>query len=229
GATAQRRVPFKDVIIDVPNRALEKVPGGPAFSFLGRPGAQIHQLPQAVIGKHVHGEIDPHLWQDVRNAKSYVQLMRDTLRKHDPDHAAAYDRNTRAYLAELDRLDAFVRSTIGRIPADRRQLITTHDAFGYLAEAYSMTIAGFVVPNPAQEPSAEQVAKLTQTIRNLRVPAVFMEPNLARRAAVLTQVARDQGVRVCKLYGDAFDESARSYVAMMRHNATELRKCLGGA
>ena len=84
------------------------------------------------------------------------------------------------------------------------------------------------MPNPAQEPGAEQIAKLTETIRNLKVPAVFMEPNLARRSAVLTQVARDQRVRVCKLYGDAFDRSARTYLAMMRHNATELRKCLGG-
>ncbi|MFI0446494.1 anchored repeat ABC transporter, substrate-binding protein [Actinomadura sp. 6N118] len=227
--TAQRKVPIKDVIIDVPNRALEKVPDDRAFSFLGKPGTPVHQLPQAVIGKHVHGEIDPHLWEDVRNAKAYVQLIRDTLRKRDPYHAADYDRNTRAYLADLDKLDAFVRAQVAQIPADRRQLITTHDAFGYLAQAYSMTVAGFVVPNPAQEPSAEQVAKLTQTIRNLRVPAVFMEPGLARRSAVLTQVAKDQSVKVCKLYGDAFDDAARNYVAMMRHNATELRKCLGDA
>jgi anchored repeat ABC transporter substrate-binding protein len=225
---AQQGVPADRVIIDVPNRALEKVPGDPAFAFLGRPGGQIYQLPQAVIGKHVHGEIDPHLWEDVKNVKAYAQLIRDTLTKRDPGGAAAYDRNTRAYLAELDRLDAFVREQIAPIPPHRRQLITTHDAFGYLAKAYSLTVAGFVVPNPAQEPSADQVAKLTQTIRNLEVPAVFTEPNLAARAAVLTQVAKDQGVQVCKLYGDAFDEAAPNYLAMMRHNASELRRCLGG-
>ncbi|GAA2108508.1 anchored repeat ABC transporter, substrate-binding protein [Actinomadura alba] len=224
----QKEVPAGDVIIDVPNRALDKVPGNAAFSFLGEPGSRLHQLPQAVIGKHVHGEIDPHLWEDVKNVKAYVQLIRDTLKKQDPGGASGYDQNTRAYLAELDKLDTFVREQTAQIPADRRQLITTHDAFGYLAKAYSMTVAGFVVPNPAQEPSAEQVAKLTQTIRNLRVPAVFMEPNLAARAKVLSQVAKDQNVRVCKLYGDAFDDDARDYVAMMRHNATELRKCLGG-
>jgi anchored repeat ABC transporter substrate-binding protein len=227
GTGPQREVPPAEVIIDVPGRALDKVPGNPAFAFLGKPGAQIHQLPQAVIGKHVHGEIDPHLWEDVKNVKAYAQLIRDTLKKRDPGGAAAYDRNTRTYLAELDRLDAFVRAQIAAIPPHRRQLITTHDAFGYLAKAYALTVAGFVVPNPAQEPSAEQVAKLTETIRNLRVPAVFMEPNLAARAAVLAQVARDQGVRVCKLYGDGFDDAARNYVAMMRHNATELRTCLG--
>jgi anchored repeat ABC transporter substrate-binding protein len=228
-ARKQASLPAGDVVIDVPNKAIETVPDDPRFGFIGVPGTRIHQLPQAVLGKHVHGEIDPHLWEDVRNAKSYAQLIRDALVKADPDSAATYRDNARRYLATLDELDEYVRGQIGRIPADRRQLITTHDAFGYLAKAYDMTVAGFVVPNPAQEPSAAQVTKLTETIRNLRVPAVFVEPHLANRAAVLTQVAKDQGVRICKLYGDSFDEHARSYVDMMRHNADELRDCLGGS
>ncbi|MFD7712042.1 anchored repeat ABC transporter, substrate-binding protein, partial [Streptomyces sp. NPDC059786] len=75
----QEEIPPGDVVIDVPNRALDTVPSGSQFSFLGEPGAEVYQLPQAVLGKHVHGEIDPHLWQDVENAKAYVQLIRDTL------------------------------------------------------------------------------------------------------------------------------------------------------
>ena len=138
-----------------------------------------------------------------------------------------YEDNTASYLRQLNELDDYVRTTLATIPASRRQLITTHDAFGYLASAYGMTVAGFVVPNPAQEPSVEQVRKLSDTIRNLKVPAVFTEPNLAQRASVLIQVARDQGVQVCSLYGDSFDDRARTYVAMMRHNADELRRCLG--
>ena len=226
---AQSAVPAGKVVIDVPNRAIETVPDDPRFAFLGKAGAQIHQLPQAVLGKHVHGEIDPHLWEDVANAKAYVQLMRDTLITADPDGKQVYQDNAAAYLRELDELDEYVRSKLVQIPPNRRQLITTHDAFGYLAEAYGMTVAGFVVPNPAQEPSVEQVRKLSETIRNLKVPAVFTEPNLAQRASVLTQVARDQNVKVCSIYGDSFDDHARSYVAMMRHNADELLLCLGEA
>ncbi|WBB63381.1 anchored repeat ABC transporter, substrate-binding protein [Streptomyces sp. WMMC500] len=229
GGEEQEEIPPGDVVVDVPNRAIEEVPKEEEFSFLGRPGEPVHQLPQAVLGKHVHGEIDPHLWQDVQNAKAYAQLIRDTLKKADPQGADAYDAGSRAYARELDDLDRYVGDQIGRIPAERRQLITTHDAFGYLADAYGMTVAGFVVPNPAQEPSADDVEKLTRTINNLGVPAVFMEPNLVRRASVLTQVAEDQGVEVCKLYGDAFDENTRHYTDMMRHNADELRRCLGGS
>jgi anchored repeat ABC transporter substrate-binding protein len=225
----QSVVPAGRVVIDVPGKALETVPDDPRFAFLGTPGAQIHQLPQAVLGKHVHGEIDPHLWEDVANAKAYVQLMRDTLISADPAGKQTYQENAAKYLRELDELDSYVRSQLAKIPADRRQLITTHDAFGYLASAYGMKVAGFVVPNPAQEPSVDQVRKLSETIRNLKVPAVFTEPNLAQRASVLTQVARDRGVRVCSIYGDSFDDHARSYVAMMRHNADELLLCLGEA
>ncbi|ASO21519.1 anchored repeat ABC transporter substrate-binding protein [Actinoalloteichus hoggarensis] len=225
--TDQEVVPAVDVVIDVPNRALEEIPDDARFTFLGEAGKQVFQLPQAVLGKHVHGEIDPHLWQDVRNAKAYVQLMLDTLIEADPEGAQRYETAAGAYLAELDELHAYVGDRLATIPPERRQLITTHDAFGYLAEAYDMTVAGFVVPNPAQEPSVEQVSRLTETIRNLEVPAVFMEPNLVQRADVLTQVAHDQGVEVCTIYGDAFDENTTDYVSMMRHNADELVRCLG--
>ncbi|MFJ7238888.1 anchored repeat ABC transporter, substrate-binding protein [Streptomyces olivaceus] len=224
----QEEIPPGDAVIEVPNRAMDKVPSGKQFSFLGEPGAEIYQLPQAVLGKHVHGEIDPHLWQDVENAKAYAQLMRDTLKKEDPEGAEEYDANTRAYERELDELDAYMAKRIGEIPSDRRQLVTTHDAFGYLADAYGMSVAGFVAPNPAQEPSADDVRKLSRTISNLRIPAVFMEPNLVQRATVLNQVAEDQNVKVCMLYGDAFDDDVRHYTDMMRHNADELVSCLGG-
>ncbi|ADB50804.1 anchored repeat ABC transporter, substrate-binding protein [Conexibacter woesei] len=226
GGERQRVVAARDALIEVPEQARETIPDDERFAAVGRPGEQVHQLPQAVLGRHVHGEIDPHLWQDARNAAAYVQLIRDTLQRADPGGRAVYARNAAAYLGELEALDDYLRAQVSAIPPARRQLITTHDAFGYLAEAYDLTVAGFVVPNPAQEPSAAQVRRLTETIARLRVGAVFMEPSLRQRATVLTQVARDRGVRVCKLYGDAFDDAARSYVAMMRHNARELRRCL---
>jgi len=224
----QDDVDARAAVIDVPNRALETVPDDPRFAFLGKPGARVFQLPQAVLGKHVHGEIDPHLWQDVGNAGAYVQLIRDTLVQADPEHGDDYREAAAAYLRRLHDLDAYVARQITRIPRAGRQLITTHDAFGYLADAYGMTVAGFVVPNPAQQPSAAQVRTLTETVGNLGVSAVFVEPNLAQRASVLQQVAADHGVGVCKLYGDAFDAEVHTYEAMMRSNADELLRCLGG-
>jgi ABC-type Zn2+ transport system substrate-binding protein/surface adhesin len=90
-----------------------------------------------------------------------------------------------------------------------------------------MHVAGFVVPVPNREPSAAEVEELGATIREKRVPSVFLEPNLAARADVLKRVAQDQGVKVCTIYGDSFDDEIHDYVSMMRHNANELAKCLG--
>ena len=210
----------------MPSKALDEIPAGRQFSFLGKAGARIYQLPQAVLGKHVHGEIDPHLWQDVRNAMSYTELIRDTLIERDPEGAKTYRTNADAYLAELDAVDAYVRDAIAAIPKDRRYLVTTHDAFAYLAHAYGIEIAGFVTPNPATEPSLADRRKLTETIRNLHVPAVFLEPNLAARSSTLAEVAKDLRVEVCPIYGDTFDGTVSTYVELMRFNANSLRRCL---
>lgn len=227
GERTQRAHRADEVVIDVPAKALTEIPGDPELRFLGRPGERIHQLPQAVLGKHVHGEIDPHLWQDVGNAMAYVKLIRDKLTERDPAGAAVYRASADAYLARLERLDRHVRRTIAAIPAARRHLVTTHDAFAYLAHAYGLEIAGFVTSSPATEPSLAQRRKLTETVRSLRVPAVFLEPNLAARSATLTEVAAEQHVRVCPIYGDAFDGRVRTYEQMMRFNADSLKECLG--
>lgn len=226
GEATQEVVPADRAVIEVPNKALAEVPTASQFGFLGHAGDRIYQLAQAVLGKHVHGEIDPHLWQDVHNAMSYVEVIRDTLIERDPGSAKEYRRNTTAYLEELEELDTYVRDRTAQIPESRRYLVTTHDAFAYLAQAYDMTVAGFVTPNPATEPSLADRRKLTDTIRNLRVPAVFLEPNLAARSSTLTEVAAEQGIRVCPIYGDTFDDTVNTYVAMMRFNADSLRDCL---
>lgn len=227
GEHAQTEYAADDVVISVPNRAIDEVPADPGHRFLGRPGTPIYQLPQAVLGKHVHGEIDPHLWQNVGNVIAYVKLIRDTLIGADPEGAAEYRANADAYIAELEELDQYVRDRIGAIPPERRYLVTTHDAFGYLAAAYDIDIAGFVTPNPSVEPSLAERRKLVQTIETLQVPAVFLEPNLRARSDVLSQIAADHGVEVCDIYGDAFDERVQDYVSMMRFNADSLHNCLG--
>ncbi|WP_018584252.1 anchored repeat ABC transporter, substrate-binding protein [Salinispora arenicola] len=226
GEANQRVYDPARTVIEVPGKALLDVPGDRRFRFLGRPGTQVYQLPQAVLGRHVHGEIDPHLWQNVRNAISYTELIRDTLIGVDPQGASAYQANASAYIRELEALDTYVRDTIARIPPSRRHLVTTHDAFGYLGQAYGIQISGFVTPNPAVEPSLADRRRLTATIRNLRIPAVFLEPNLAARSTTLDEVAREEGLRVCAIYGDTLDGDITSYAQMMRFNAESLHDCL---
>lgn len=226
GDHTQQEYAADEIIIEVPNRALHEVPPDPGFRFLGRAGEQIYQLPQAVLGAHVHGEIDPHLWHNVANAQSYVEIIRDTAIDIDPENADYYRDNARQYLLELEELDAYMEERIAQIPAANRHLVTTHDAFGYLGAAYDIDIAGFVTPNPSTEPSIQERRRLVETIQNLEIPAVFLEPNLIARSLVLEETAHDLGVEICEIYGDALDERITNYVDMMRFNADSLYECL---
>ena len=216
------------VVIEVPTRALTTIPGEASFRFIGEPGTNVYMLPQAVLGKHVHGDIDPHLWHDVHNAQAYVRVIRDSLISVDPDGEATYRANAAAYLTRLDELDATVASTIASIPEERRKLVTTNDAYAYLANAYGLTVAGFVAPNPSVEPSIADRIKLQATLSDSSIPAVFLEPNLARTRSTLRTAATDAGVDICPLYGDTLDDQAPTYIDMMEHNARSLARCLGG-
>ncbi len=216
------------VVIEVPTRALTTIPGEASFRFIGEAGANVYMLPQAVLGKHVHGDIDPHLWHDVHNAQAYVRVIRDSLISVDPGGEATYRTNAAAYLTRLDELDATMASTIATIPSERRKLVTTNDAYAYLANAYGLTVAGFVAPNPSVEPSIADRIKLQATLTDSSIPAVFLEPNLARTRSTLRTAATDAGVDICPLYGDTLDNQAPTYIDMMQHNARSLARCLGG-
>lgn len=214
------------VVVDVPTRTLAQVPQG--YGFVGRAGTQAYILPQAVLGKHVHGEIDPHLWHDVHNAAAYVKVICAKLKQVDPAGASVYEANAARYLNQLAQLDTQVKSTLDTISEANRQLVTTNDAYAYLANAYGLKVAGFVAPNPASEPSLADRRKLAATIKDLHIKAVFLEPNLARTRSTLKVVASEAGVKVCPLYGDTLDNQAPTYQAMMRFNANSLARCLGG-
>jgi ABC-type Zn uptake system ZnuABC Zn-binding protein ZnuA len=179
-----------------------------------------------VLQGEEQGTGNPHLWLNVRYAMHYVEVARDALVRVDPQGEAEYRANAQKYLGELENLDGQVEQSIASIPAERRKLVTSHDAFPYLAQRYGLELVGFVIRSPGQEPSASEVADLTRTIEDQNVPAVFEEPQFSAR--VLELAAKDAGVEVCSLYSDAFGDGVDSYVKLMQFNANELVRCLGG-
>ena len=172
---------------------------------------------------------DPHAWQSVANVKRYVAAIRDGLARVDPAHAALYAANAAAYGAQLDALDAEVRATIAAIPEAHRRIITTHDSFGYFADAYGLR---FVAPQgvaSTAEPGPADVARIIRQIRRDRIPAVFLETIADPR--LMRQIARESGARIGgRVYSDALsapDGPAPSYLAMMRANLRAFRDALG--
>jgi zinc/manganese transport system substrate-binding protein len=188
--------------------------------------------PRRMPDEHHPGKttIDPHAWQSIADAKIYVANIRDALVAVDPAGKAAYDANAQAYLAKLDDVEKEVRTAIASIPADRRKIITTHDAFGYFGAAYGMS---FIAPegvSTESEPSAKDVARIIRQIKMQKIPAVFLENVSDPR--LIAQIARETGAAIGgKLYSDALSEAsgpAATYLDMMRHNVRELAKALGG-
>ncbi len=177
---------------------------------------------------HGHGDADPHAWQAVENVKLYVANIRDALAAADPAGKGAYEANAAAYLAKLDALDAEVKAAIEKIPADRRRIITTHDAFGYFAAAYGVA---FVAPQGVSteaEVSARDVARIITQIRKQKIPAVFLENVTDER--LLRRIAQESGARIGgTLYSDALTDekgAAPTYIDMMRHNVRQLSAAL---
>ena len=178
---------------------------------------------------HDHGGVDPHAWQDVANAKVYVANIRDALIKADPAGKAEYEANAAAYLGQLDAVDAEIKAAVARIPADRRKAITSHDAFGYFIKAYGI---GFIAPQGVSteaEASARDVARIIRQVKAQKVPAVFMENVTNPR--LVEQIAKESGAKIGgRLYSDALSEQdgpAGTYIAMMKHNISQIEKALG--
>jgi ABC-type Zn uptake system ZnuABC Zn-binding protein ZnuA len=144
-----------------------------------------------------HGaELDPHWWQDPRNAERAVAAIRDALVRADPPHAAAYRAAARSYGARIAALDAAVGRCMARVPAARRRLVTTHDALGYYARRYGISVIGTVIPSlsTAGQASAGQIAALVGTIKRAGVSAVFAESSVNPK--VEAAIAAEAGARV---------------------------------
>jgi zinc/manganese transport system substrate-binding protein len=175
---------------------------------------------------HAHGPgtSDPHCWQDVACTRRYVATIAAGLGAIDAAHAAHYSALARLYDTHLAGLDAWIRTEIARVPAEKRKVISGHEAFRYFARAYGVQ---FLAPrgyNTQNEPSAKDVAALIRQVREQRIRALFVE-NMTNPGLV-EQIARDSGGVVGgKLYSDALskpDGPAPTYDAMMRHNVAAL-------
>jgi zinc/manganese transport system substrate-binding protein len=173
---------------------------------------------------HAHEETDPHAWQNPNNVVLYVRNIAAGLGKVDAAGAATYQANAEAYVKELQALDAWAKEQIATIPADKRKVITSHDAFGYFAAQYGVKFLAPQGVNTETEPSAKQVAQLIKQIQREKIRAVFVE-NMSN-PKLIAQLSKDAGATLgASLYADALsspDQAGATYLQMMRHNVTQL-------
>jgi len=173
-------------------------------------------------------DADPHAWQSVANAEKYVTAIRDALAKADPADAGFFRQNAETYLAKLDALDREVRQAVGRIPENRRKVISTHDAFAYFASQYGIQFIAPLGVSTEAEPSARDIGAIIAQVRAAHIPAVFLEkvgdPRLMRRIAAETGAKIGGTLYSDSLTGEKGD--APTYIDMVRHNIKVLTDAL---
>jgi zinc/manganese transport system substrate-binding protein len=168
---------------------------------------------------------DPHAWQDVRNGVIYAENIVRALASTDPEHAAAYQQRFAHYRAELEALNRRARETMAAISAEKRRVITSHDAFAYYGKAYGVTFLAPEGINTESEPSAKTIAALIRQIRREGIRALFIENISDPR--LMQEIARETGAQLGPpLYSDALsgpDGSAPTYIRMIEYNTAALR------
>ena len=178
---------------------------------------------------HGHKAADPHAWQSVEAVKIYVANIRDGLKAAAPADSAYFQANAERYLATLDALATEIRSRFEKIPAERRIVLTSHDAFGYFAREFGVTMEAVQGVSTESEPSAKDIARIVRLAKAKKARAVFVENMTDPRIG--EQLARETGARLGgTLFSDALSDEkgpAATYIDLLRHNATAIAAALG--
>jgi zinc/manganese transport system substrate-binding protein len=179
--------------------------------------------PQSKAAADRNGMIDdPHWWNSVANVEKATVIVRDELIKLDPADRADYESNAKAYLAKLGDLDQWAKRKVAELSRDKRKLVTSHDAFQYLAKDYGFRVYAIEGVSTETEPSDRHIAELIDEIKKEQVKAIFLENTLNPKVTV--EITKETGAKIGgTLYADGLGEGDGStYDGMVRHNITTI-------
>lgn len=181
------------------------------------------------------GNYDPHVWFDVTMWMKAVEQVQETLIETDPSHKAEYEANASAYLAKLDELHQYALAQAQTVPADKRIIITAHDAFNYFGHAYGFEVRGLQGISTEAQAGTADVQDLVSYIVEKQIPAIFVESSVPQRNVEAVQAAvQAQGFDV-QIGGSLFSDAMGSegtpegtYIGMVRHNIDTIVSALKG-
>jgi ABC-type Zn uptake system ZnuABC Zn-binding protein ZnuA len=160
---------------------------------------------------------------------TYVENIRDGLIQADPEGSETYKTNADAYIAQINDLDAWIKAQVETIPAERRLLVTNHEAMGYFAEQYGFIVVDSILPSFSSEASAsaQEIAAAVESVKASGAPAIFLGD--VENSSLADQIAVETGVRVVNdLHLESLTDggSASTYIEMMKYNVTRIVEAL---
>jgi zinc transport system substrate-binding protein len=180
-------------------------------------GIQRRRIEEAESAPSGHGGLgDPHVWTNPILVKSMAARIRDTFMKLDPTHAEAYERNWRQFAADLDALDAEIRSRLS--PYAGRAFLVFHPSWGYFADAYGLR--QIPIETTGKEPGPRTLARVIKEAKARGIKVVFVQPQFSRKSAEM--IAQQIGGHVI-----AVDPLAENYIENMRRVATSIAQAMG--
>lgn len=176
---------------------------------------------------HQDGGEDPHVWLDPLLAKQQVELIKTALSKADPGGREYYETRAQIYGRELDKLDQEYRAVVAK--AAKREFVTTHAAFGYLAKRYGLQQLAIMGISPHAEPTPADLANLVEEVKEHQINVIFFETLISPSLA--ETIARQTGAKTLvlnPLEGLTADDAKRNetYLTIMRRNLANLATAL---
>ena len=172
------------------------------------------------------GEENPHVWVSVTDAIAQAKNIAEQLGLADPKHAEAYQKNAKVYVAKLEELKKEMHGVIDPLP--NKNIVTFHEAFPYFAKEFNLHIAAVIEREPGSQPTPQEIEQTVEKIKQLKVKALFAEPQYPADAA--RTIAQESGAKVYSLdpvvTGDANESAADAYITAMKKNVEVLREAL---
>ena len=175
---------------------------------------------QPIKSVEYENSADPHAWMDASLGLTYIKNIKDALSELDPDNADIYAFNYGVYKTQLEDLDQYIKTAIQKIPAQKRVLITSHDAFQYYGRAYGIRLEAILGTSTDAEAQTSDIIRLNKVIKTSNVPALFVESTINPK--LLKQLAKDNDIEIGgQLYADSIGDEespAPTYIDMLKHN-----------
>jgi ABC-type Zn uptake system ZnuABC Zn-binding protein ZnuA len=174
---------------------------------------------------------DPHAWMDADNGRLYAKAIYEALVKKDPENGVFYTQNYEAYDKKVVDLDNYIKAEIEKIPADKRILVTSHDAFKYYGNAYGIQLEAIQGISTEAEAQLSDMTRVTEVIKKTNIPAIFVESTINPK--MLQQIAKDNNIAIGgELFADSLGKKGGkggTYISMLKHNTDVIVKALSMA